>query len=197
MTKILINQKIKKVNKKGFFLFLWYERSLLILKRDYYSVLGVSKDTKKEEIKKAYCELAKKYHPDMNAMKSKKAQAKAENKLKEANEAYAILSDSEKQKEYDRGQTNPSTSQQEIDFSEIEEHDNKIQEYAKILEILYQERIEYSEQIVNEQKNIKLEVKQLREMKTNDKGFLDALKYIERFKKRDAALVTRLTITNK
>ena len=66
-------------------------------KRDYYEVLGVSKDADDATIKKAYRVLAKKYHPDMNP-----GDAEAEKKFKEASEAYAVLSDSEKRRQYDQ-----------------------------------------------------------------------------------------------
>ncbi len=66
-------------------------------KRDYYEVLGVSKTADDAEIKKAYRVLAKKYHPDMNP-----GDAEAEKKFKEASEAYAILSDPEKRRQYDQ-----------------------------------------------------------------------------------------------
>ena len=66
-------------------------------KRDYYEVLGVSKEASEDEIKKAYRSLAKKYHPDMNP-----GDKEAEVKFKEANEAYAVLSDAEKRQKYDR-----------------------------------------------------------------------------------------------
>ncbi len=66
-------------------------------KRDYYEVLGVSKSADDAEIKKAYRQLAKKYHPDTNT-----GDANAEAKFKEASEAYAILSDSEKRRQYDQ-----------------------------------------------------------------------------------------------
>ncbi len=66
-------------------------------KRDYYEVLGVDRKADKDEIKKAYRKLAKKYHPDLN-QDDKKA---AEEKFKEVSEAYEVLADAEKKKLYD------------------------------------------------------------------------------------------------
>ena len=66
-------------------------------KRDYYEVLGVDKNADDAAIKKAYRQLAKKYHPDMNP-----GDAEAEKKFKEASEAYAILSDPDKKRQYDQ-----------------------------------------------------------------------------------------------
>ena len=65
-------------------------------KRDYYDVLGVNKSATPEELKSAYRKLAVKYHPDKNP-----GDAKAEEKFKEASEAYGILSDKEKKQNYD------------------------------------------------------------------------------------------------
>ncbi len=67
-------------------------------KRDYYEVLGVAKDATPEQIKKAWREAALKYHPDRNKEKKKEA----EEKFKEAAEAYEVLSDPEKRQMYDR-----------------------------------------------------------------------------------------------
>lgn len=64
--------------------------------KDYYDILGVKKDASKEEIKKAYKTLAKKYHPDMNK------EAGAQEKFKEINEAAQVLGDEEKRSQYDR-----------------------------------------------------------------------------------------------
>jgi curved DNA-binding protein len=64
--------------------------------RDYYDVLGVSKNAGDDEIKKAYRKLAMKYHPDRNPNKKE-----AEERFKEINEAYAVLGDKEKRKQYD------------------------------------------------------------------------------------------------
>ncbi|WP_010247851.1 molecular chaperone DnaJ [Acetivibrio cellulolyticus] len=66
-------------------------------KRDYYEVLGVDKSASDADIKKAYRKMAKQYHPDMNP-----GNKEAEAKFKEANEAYEVLSDSQKRAQYDQ-----------------------------------------------------------------------------------------------
>lgn len=73
--------------------------------KDYYKILGVDKNASDDDIKKAFRRLARKYHPDLNP-----GNKSAEDKFKEINEAYAVLSDSKKRAEYDRGET--------VDFSE-------------------------------------------------------------------------------
>ena len=73
------------------------EEQIMSAKRDYYEVLGVSRDADKNTIKKAYRKLAKKYHPDTN-----QGNAQAAERFKEATEAYNILSDPEKKKMYDQ-----------------------------------------------------------------------------------------------
>ena len=66
------------------------------LEKDFYKVLGVSKTAEPDEIKKAYRKLARKYHPDSNA-----GDASAEAKFKEVSEAYDVVGDAKKRKEYD------------------------------------------------------------------------------------------------
>src|SRR5699024_11315087 len=65
-------------------------------KRDYYEVLGVDKEASKDEIKKAYRKLARKYHPDVNK------EDDAETKFKEAKEAYEVLGNEQKRAQYDQ-----------------------------------------------------------------------------------------------
>ena len=69
-----------------------------LAKRDYYEVLGVAKDATEAEIKRAYRQLAKKYHPDLNPDNKEEA----ETKFKEISEAYEVLSNPEKRANYDR-----------------------------------------------------------------------------------------------
>lgn len=66
------------------------------MSKDYYKILGVNKSASAEEIKKTYRKLAMKYHPDQN-----KGNKEAEDKFKQVSEAYAVLSDEEKRKQYD------------------------------------------------------------------------------------------------
>src|SRR5437870_12720256 len=65
--------------------------------RDYYEILGVPRSAKEQEIKKAYRKLARKYHPDLNPNNKQ-----AEEKFKEIQEAYEVLSDAEKRRKYDQ-----------------------------------------------------------------------------------------------
>lgn len=68
-----------------------------VMSKNYYDILGISKTASTDDIKKAYKKLAMKYHPDRN-----KDDASAEKKFKEINEAYQVLGDAEKKKQYDQ-----------------------------------------------------------------------------------------------
>ena len=73
-------------------------------KKDFYEILGVKKDATKDEIRKAYKKLALKWHPDKNPENKKEA----EEKFKEIAEAYSVLSDPDKRKEYDNRDSIPN-----------------------------------------------------------------------------------------
>ncbi|MCK5222547.1 MAG: DnaJ domain-containing protein, partial [Candidatus Aminicenantes bacterium] len=75
-------------------------------KRDYYDVLGVSKNSTQAEIKKAYRQIAMKYHPDRN-----QGDNASEEKFKEASEAYSVLGNEEKKSKYDQFGFNGLNSQ--------------------------------------------------------------------------------------
>lgn len=91
----------------------------MAVKRDYYEILGVKRDADQDTIKKAYRKLAKKYHPDTN-----KGDPRAEESFKEATEAYAVLSDPEKRKQYDRfGHEEPQGGFQETAMDEEAFHE--------------------------------------------------------------------------
>lgn len=81
-------------------------------RKDYYAALGVGKDASAGEIKRAYRKLARKWHPDVNP-----GDAKAEERFKEISEAYHVLGDEKRHKEYDR--VGPEAFAQEFDLSDF------------------------------------------------------------------------------
>jgi molecular chaperone DnaJ len=83
--------------RKNVFIYRAERWGIMAAKRDFYEVLGVSRDATPEQIKKAYRQMAKKYHPDVN-----KEDQDAPEKFKEVAEAYEILSDDQKRATYDR-----------------------------------------------------------------------------------------------
>lgn len=74
-------------------------------RKDYYKLLDVSKDVDEDGLRKAYRKMALKYHPDKNACADEKEKLKAEAMFKDVGEAYAILNDPTKRRQYDMGAT--------------------------------------------------------------------------------------------
>lgn len=93
--------------------------SMAKTKRDYYEVLGLKKEASPEEIKKAFRELAKQWHPDRNPDKKQEA----EEKFKEIAEAYAVLSDEQKRKQYDQFGHDGMQGMSGADFSGVSVED--------------------------------------------------------------------------
>ena len=77
--------------------------------KDYYEILGLTRSASDAEIKSAYRKLARKYHPDSN-----QGNREAEEKFKEVNDAYTILSDERKRADYDRGAASQAKSSQDM-----------------------------------------------------------------------------------
>ena len=82
--------------------------------KNYYDILGVSKTATQDEIKKAYRKIAIKYHPDKNP-----GNKEAEEKFKEAAEAYSVLSDENKRKEYDNPMTGGANFNSGFNFNDF------------------------------------------------------------------------------
>ena len=88
-------------------------------KRDYYEVLGVSKNATEQDIKNSFRKLSRKYHPDMQAGKSDAEKKDAENKFKELAEAYDVLSNKDKRYNYDHFGTDTGTGFSSMDMNEF------------------------------------------------------------------------------
>lgn len=168
------------------FLFLWYiigERISNIMKKNYYDILQVNKNASPEIIEKAYKVLAKKYHPDLQTEENKK---QAEEILKEINEAYEILSDSEKKQNYDTSllkEENDNTattySQEPRNYQHSSSESQQNQQNQAYQEQVSQEQ----ERIYQEQLSLKQKLayqKQLQQAK--QKAYYDA--YIQDLKNR-------------
>ena len=106
------------------------------MSQDYYRILGVSSSASQEEIKAAYRKLALKYHPDINRRRG------SEEKFKLINEAYSILGEPEKRKEYDaqRQQIHEEKQEEEYTYYDNRTQEEKEDELRRIREQLAQER---------------------------------------------------------
>src|SRR5438045_9382913 len=97
-----MHQKISRANLQSFSAYISRDNNerilgkVLMSKRDYYEVLGVSRTATDQELKSAYRALAQRYHPDKN-----QNDASAEEKFKELGEAYGVLADPDQRKRYD------------------------------------------------------------------------------------------------
>jgi molecular chaperone DnaJ len=100
--------------------------------KDYYAILGVTKDASDEEVKKAYRKLALKYHPDKNP-----GNPEAERKFKEAAEAYEVLSDKEKRKAYD---TRGSEALRDMGFEGFNSNEDIYSRFSEIFGDLFGQR---------------------------------------------------------
>lgn len=97
------------------------------MQKNYYEILGVSKDATHDAIKKAYKKLSIKWHPDKHMNESPNKQKEAEEKFKDINEAYEVLSDPKKRQEYD----NPMSSM--FDFFSFFGNNHKVQKGTDVL----------------------------------------------------------------
>jgi molecular chaperone DnaJ len=93
---------------------------------DYYGILGLKGEASEDEIKKAYRRIAKKYHPDSNP-----GDLRADKKFKEAAEAYAVLGDKKKRKEYDEKRASVRKSVSNRDVSSMPMREEKINKKTK------------------------------------------------------------------
>ena len=112
---------------------------------DYYEILEVSKNASKEVIEKAYKVLAKKYHPDLQEDSNKQ---KAEQMIKKINEAYEVLSDDEKRREYDEKLEYENKKQEE--YNNIQNESNNRNYYSQNQnnnQSQYEENYKYNQQI--------------------------------------------------
>lgn len=96
---------------------------------DYYKVLGVSEQAGEEQIKQAYRKLAKKYHPDLNPNNPE-----AEEKFKNVVEAYEILGDADKRKEYDLKRKKPGTGRSSESTASAKTPNRNMADFTKDME---------------------------------------------------------------
>lgn len=97
-------------------------------KRDFYEVLGVSRSASQDEIKKAYRQMALKYHPDRNA-----GNKEAEEKFKEAAEAYEVLGDPEKRQRYDQFGYEGLRGTNYRDFTDINDISGRLEIFSVVV----------------------------------------------------------------
>lgn len=145
--------------------------------KDYYKILEVNNSASQEVISKVYKTLAKKYHPDANPNSIKEA----ETKFKEITEAYEVLSDEQKRKEYDIQLEKYNKSQDATNLQEYENLKSYVSQLENQINNMQQEEVDSNSQNVNTSQNINTNNNDPRinyqdYEEANNKGYQDAMR---------------------
>lgn len=131
------------------------------MRNDYYKILGVSRDADESTIKKAFRKLAKQYHPDTN-----NGNAEAEKKFREINEAYSVLSDEKKRKEYDENKQREQNSSSNSESQDVRKKAQTSNPFAGFTSQNF--KMDFGDMMFDEINNKKKESKKTGEVNLND-----------------------------